>query len=209
MRLCLPRRSIATFALLLCICGLSAARADDGRAAVRDRESLPAGRGVREPAHYLALLTAGAGLRLLRNPELEQQRLAPAFADGFAGYLFSGRAGLGHGFGLGLCTNLASDGGFAEPVSAAEQWTLAPSYLAYWDPHPDLLLVAHLGPVFQLSGSGRSRGGEIALGAGYRFLAGIGLYSEVGFSFFGGAYDALHPLASLELGLFLDHEVLP
>ncbi len=175
---------------------------------MRDGGSDPAARESREPAHYLALLTAGSGLRLERNAELGQQRLAPAFVDGFAGYLLSGRAGPGHGFGLGFSTNLASDGGFAEPITAWEQWTLAPSYLAYWDPHPDLVLIAHLGPIFQLSGQNKSRGGEIALGAGYRILAGVGLYSEIGFSFFGGAYDALHPLASLELGLFLDYEVL-
>ena len=203
-----PAAAAGCLALFFCAWWLPATRAQDRSSAVSDGGSTSTALRVREPAHYLALLTAGAGLRLQRNAELGQERLAPAFIDGFAGYVISGQVGLGHGFGLGFCTNVTPDGGFAEPVAAGEQWSLAPSYLVNWNPYRDLLLVAHLGPVFQLSGGNKSRGGEIALGAGYRILAGLGLYSEVGFSVFGGAYDALHPLASLELGLFIDYEAL-
>lgn len=195
-------------ALSFCVSWLSFAQADIA-ASPSERESFPARRGPREPSRYLAMLTAGATVRLTRNDELGQESLGPAFVDGFAGYLLSGRRGLGQGLGLGFCSNLVADGGFAEPVAAGEQWTLVPSYLAYWDPNPDLLLAAHLGPVFQLSGRNKSRGGEAALGAGYRILAGVGLYSEATFSLFGGAYAALHPAMSLELGLFLDYEALP
>jgi hypothetical protein len=173
-----------------------------------ESEAGPGRRGPREPPHYLAMLTAGGTVRLTRNDELGQERLGPPFVDGFSGYLLSGPSGLRHGPGLGFCTNLTADGGFAEPVAAGEQWTLVPSYLVYWAPHPDLLLTAHLGPVFQVAGRDKSRGGEAALGAGYRILAGAGLYSEATFSLFGGAYDTLNPALSLEIGIFLDYEAL-
>ena len=138
-----------------------------------------------------------------------QQRLGPAFLDGFAGYLLSRRARIAHGPGLGFSCNLTSDGGFTEPVAAGEQWTVTPSYLVFWSPLVDLPLVAHLGPVFQLSGHHKSQGAEVAFGAGYRVLAGAGFYAEAGASVFGGAYSVLHPLLGLEIGIFLDHEVLP
>jgi hypothetical protein len=203
------RLQAASIAFLLCICCSSAARAGAPAASSRERGSAPGARGPREPSHYLAMLTAGAGLRLTRNDELGQRSLGPAFLDGFAAYLLSGRTGARHGPGLGFSSNLVADGGFAEPVAAGEQWTLVPSYLACWNPHPDLLLAAHLGPVFQVSGRSKSRGGEAALGAGYRILAGVGLYAESTISIFGGAYATLNPALSLEAGLFLDYEALP
>jgi hypothetical protein len=49
----------------------------------------------------------------------------------------------------------------------------------------------------------------MALGAGYRLLAGFGLYAETTAALYGGAYATLHPMLGLELGLFIDYEALP
>ena len=161
-----------------------------------------------EPPRYLATLSVGAPLRLSRNVKFDQSVLAPIYADALGAYVLSSASRLRQAVGVGLSINLSEDGGFTEPVGIADQFVVMPSYLLYWDVDPNWLALAHLGiPV--LASGGRSAGLEAGAGMGYRCLAGFGLYAEAAFAAFVGAASALHPTFSLELGVFLDYEVLP
>jgi hypothetical protein len=161
-----------------------------------------------DPPHYLGSWTAGAPLRLTRNVDFDQDAIAPVFSDVLVGYAFSGPGAYRHGLGVGGSLNLSQDGGFTEPVQGAAQFVLMPAYLAYYALDPDWLLLGHLGVPVLLSG-GRSLGLELAAGLGYRVLSGAGVFGEAGFDAFAGADTTLHLSFSLELGIFIDHEVLP
>jgi hypothetical protein len=162
------------------------------------------------PPHYLASWSIGAPpLRLSRSAELGQGHFAPAYSDALAGYVFGGQPGrLRHGAGLGLSLNLAHDGGYTEPVLGLRQLVVMPSYLLYWDAHPDLFAVGHFGIPIALS-QGATAGAEVGFALGYRLLAGFGTFAEAGLDGFFGATSTLSVLASVEIGVFLDYEALP
>lgn len=160
------------------------------------------------PEHYLATFSGGAPLRLTKNVDFGQATTAPFFIDGLLGYIFAGSDGLRHGVGLGASINLEDDGGFREPVLAFAQFVLMPAYVAYLSLDRDFLLLGHAGIPLLLSG-GRSVGFELAAGLGYRLLSGVGIFGEAGLSIYPGVESTTHALLSLELGVFMDYEVLP
>jgi hypothetical protein len=164
---------------------------------------------VELPARYLATWSLGAPLRLTQNEDYGQDLVAPLFTDLFAGYVFPSTARqFRHGLALGVSTNVTDDGGYAEPIYAGEQLAIMPAYMLYADLGLDLFGKAHLGVPIALTG-GRTAGVELAGALGYRFLAGLGVFTELFVDTFAGAGSTLHPTVGLELGLFLDYEALP
>ena len=159
------------------------------------------------PQRYLAAVTAGAPLRLTRDVDLDQGTLAPLYSDVLAGYIMPGEH-LRHGLGAALSLNITEDGGYTEPVAPGEQLAIAPSYLLYVDLGPDGLLLGQAGLPIVLTGS-NTVGLAVSGALGYRLLAGVGVLAELGFETFVGVASTLHPTVSLELGVFMDYEVLP
>lgn len=163
---------------------------------------------VREPPRYFATLDVGVPLRLARQVEFDQSAIAPVYTDVLGGYVLSSTSRLRHGVGLGASLNLSEDGGYTEPVRVARQLVVMPAYLLYWAAADDWFGLGHLGiPI--VASEGRSVGLELGFGAGYRLLAGFGAYAEAAFDAFVGAGSTVHPSFALELGVFLEHEVLP
>jgi hypothetical protein len=164
---------------------------------------------VTSPARYLATWSLGAPLRITQQDDYGQDLLAPIFTDGLVGYVFESSARrFRHGAGLGVSVNLSDDGGYAEPIYAGEQVALMPAYLLYADLGIDLFGKAHLGVPVVITG-GTTAGVEVGASLGYRLLAGLGVFTELFVDAFAGAGSTLHPTVGLELGLFLDYEVLP
>lgn len=159
------------------------------------------------PERYLLVGTAGVPLRLTRDVDLDQGVIAPVYSDLLAGYVLPGH-GVRHGFGASLSLNWTKDGGYTEPVAPAEQLVLAPSYLMYVDLGRDALFLGQAGLPIVLTG-GSTFGLAVSGGLGYRLLAGMGVLAELGLETFVGVSSRLHPMVSLELGVFLDYEVLP
>lgn len=159
------------------------------------------------PERYVALASIGAPLRLTRDVDLDQSALAPIYTDVAFGYVLPGEH-VRHGIGLGLSLNLTKDGGFTEPVAPGEQFVLGPEYLLYVDLGRDALLLGQAQLPIVLTGSS-TIGLALSAALGYRLLAGMGMFAELGFETFVGVSSRLHPSVSLELGLFLDYEVLP
>jgi hypothetical protein len=161
-----------------------------------------------EPLHGLATLSFGAPLRLTRNVDLDQNQVAPAFVDAMLGVTLLHGSTLQHGLGLGASLNVTGEGGYTEPVVPGQQLVLMPAYLMFLPFDPDWVALAHLGVPFSLTGV-PSFGFELAIGGGYRCLAGVLAYAELGFTSFIGTTGTLHPMIGLELGFMLDYEVLP
>jgi hypothetical protein len=190
----LPRRSLQAGVLVcLCLTGAASVRADSAPV------TLP---------RYLTALSVGLSMRLSVDETFDQKRLAPVFADALAGYVFGSDTAFAHGVGLGLSLNLSEDGGFTEPVGVMQQLVVMPAYLLYWNLAPELFAFGHAGVPIAVT-NGVSAGAEIGAALGYRLLAGVGVYTEAGVEVFGGANSTLNPALSLEVGLFLDSEVLP
>jgi hypothetical protein len=161
-----------------------------------------------EPARYVATLGAGIPLRLTTDDDYGQDTFAPAYSDLLAGYVFAGQGTFRHGLGLGMSLNLSRDGGYSEPVYSAEQLAVMPAYLLYAAMGRDVFGMAHLGVPFVVTAD-RTFGVEVAAAAGYRLLAGLGLFAELALGAFVGSGSTLNPVVALEAGLFLDYEVLP
>jgi hypothetical protein len=89
-----------------------------------------------------------------------------------------------------------------------QQLVVMPSYLLYWNVAPELFAFGHAGVPIAVT-SGVSAGAEFGVALGYRMLAGVGAYTEAAVELFGGANTTIHPMVSLEVGLFIDYEVLP
>ena len=159
------------------------------------------------PERYLLAATAGAPLRLTEDVDLDQSTLAPLYSDLLLGYVFPGD-GLRHGLGASLSINLTSDGGYTEPVNPGDQLVLAPSYVLYAGLGNDVLFLGQAGLPIVLTG-GNTVGLALSGALGYRLLAGMGVMAELGFESFVGVSSRIHPTVSLELGMFLDYEVLP
>jgi hypothetical protein len=170
-------------------------------------EGTSSDRGDAEPPRYLATLSGGAPLRLTRNEDFDQGSFAPAFVDALFGYVPAAGGRLRHGFGLGASLNLSEDGGFTEPVDAGSQLVLMPAYLLHADFEADLFALGHAGIPILLTGD-QTAGVELVAAVGYRLFAGAGAFAELGLGTFVGA-GSMHASASLELGIFVDYEVLP
>jgi hypothetical protein len=157
----------------------------------------------------VASFTFGGPLRLARNVDFGQERLGPLFVDLLGGYLLPFGSWWRHGIGVGVSMNATEDGGFTEPVQPAKQLVINPGYLAYFDFHPDVFCLGHLSLPFQVLEKPESWGIETAIGIGYKLTAGAGVYLESSLDFFFGFDWTVHPLLSLEIGFFFDHEILP
>jgi hypothetical protein len=158
-----------------------------------------------QPPHYIALVSGGVPLRLTVNDKFDQKRLAPAFVDVLVGYALAGER-YRHGFGLGVAWNLGHDGGYTDPIYAGDQLALMPAYLAYYPLNPDVLALGHVGIPILVRG-GRAAGLELGAALTYRVFAGTGLFVQ--FDLDAYAAGAFSMLASLELGVVIDYEVLP
>jgi hypothetical protein len=158
-----------------------------------------------DPAHMLGMLSIGAPLRLTLDKSLDQSRIAPAFGNVLLGYALPGGR-LRHGFGVGLSWNLGHDGGYTTPVYAADQFALMPSYLAYYELSRDVFAIAHAGVPILVRG-GPVAGVELGALIAYRVFAGSGVFAALDVDGYGGL--GFNLLASLELGIVIDYEVLP
>jgi hypothetical protein len=195
-RTCLMRSARALAFAVTLLCGALPAAAQEGES-----------EAIAPPPHAIAALSVGAPLRITRNVDFDQEIIAPVFMDVLLGYTLWTR-GWQHGLGLGASLNMTEDGGFTEPVGSADQLVLMPAYLGYHALNDDFALLGHLGVPIVL-GETRTAGVELALGGGYRFLAGVLAYAELGSDLFIGAGTTANMLVSLELGVMLDYEVLP
>jgi hypothetical protein len=180
----------AVIAWLLCLAGFAHAQQSDER---------------QQPPHYLVLGSAGIPLRLTLNETFGQSRLAPAFGQVLVGYALPGGR-YRHGFGAGVSWNLGHDGGYTDPIYAGDQFALMPAYLAYYELNTDVIGLGHVGVPILVRG-GRAAGLEVGAALAYRLFAGAGLYGEIDLDAY--AAGSLSVLASLQLGVMIDYEVLP
>jgi hypothetical protein len=160
---------------------------------------------VRDPARLLLLGSAGVALRLTVNDEYAQERWAPAFGNVLIGYALPGDR-FRHGFGLGVSWNFSHDGGYTDPVYAGDQIALMPAYLAYYKFNTDVFALGHAGVPILVRG-GPAAGFELGAALAYRVLAGAGVFAQLDLAAYGAGTFSL--LASLELGVVIDYEVLP
>ena len=103
-----------------------------------------------------------------------------------------------HALALGLSLNLTRDGGYSEPVYAAEQFSVMPAYLLYGDFGYDVLAFAHVGVPIALTGVS-SVGAELGATIGYRLLARFGIFTQLSFDAFLGTGGTLNPTLALEV----------
>jgi hypothetical protein len=178
----------------------------DASASAQDSAAEPDARVL--PERYLATVAVGIPLRLAQNEDFGQDTFAPLFSDALLGYVFAGEQGFRHGFGVGFSLNLTRDGGYSEPVYAAEQFSVMPAYLLYADFGHDVFALAHVGLPVVLTGL-QTVGAELAATFGYRVLARFGLFAELSLDAFVGTASSLNPTVALEGGVFFDYEVLP
>ena len=188
------RWALGLLALLFPMLAVHAAHAQD-----------TAAEGLSDPPRMLALISAGVPLRLTLDSKLDQSRVAPAYGSLLLGYALGGER-LRHGFGIGASWNVGHEGGYTTPVYAGDQIALMPSYLAYYTLNADVFGLAHLGVPFLVRG-GTSVGLELGAALAYRVFAGSGVFAAVNLDAYGAT--GFNLLASLELGVVIDYEVLP
>lgn len=161
------------------------------------------------PPRVLFSAGGGSSIRIIKDLDFNQQRVAPGFIDVFGAIVFGGGEGWRHGVGAGVSVNLSGDGPSGEPgVDGGAQWVAGPYYLAYIRLGWDFLVAGKLGVPVALTG-GLSPGVELAPSLTYFFTAGFGLYLEATASVWFGAASTIHPVVSGEGGIVLDYEVLP
>jgi hypothetical protein len=162
-------------------------------------------------ARLVGTVAFGEGLRF-NNPYRLQNQLGdtPESLSLTSGYLDLGAAvafgpadGLQHGGALHLSIAL----------SGVSQQSVTPSYLLAYRASSRVLGYGRLGASI-LTAPDVNVGGELAGGLGYFITAKIALSAElVGDLFYGAAtYDAVYtvyPVLSAQLGLMIDHELLP
>ncbi len=159
-----------------------------------------------DPLRILGTLTFGTSIRFIQDLDYYQDRFAPAYLSGWGGVVLPG-SGIRHALGVTASLNVTGDGNAMVGVDAGTQFVVGPSYGLYI-PVGDFLLLPKFSVPIAVS-SGPSLGLGLSLGAAYRFLAGFGIYAELGASMFFGTAASVHPLGSGEIGLIIDYEVLP
>ncbi|HET7540165.1 MAG TPA: hypothetical protein VFK05_09840 [Polyangiaceae bacterium] len=202
-------------AAALCLCLFSSRLAS----AQQEAPEPPAGERYRTPVlgseayfHAFGSLSLGKGLRF-NNP----YRLATPLGDTPESLSFSAAY---YDFSLGLVRGPArglSHGGVVHLSLAAQgipQQVLSLSYAALTRlDNGRTLLLGRAGIPITLSPD-LSAGLEAAVGGAYMISAGLGVQSELAFSLYYGAATQERsvttiPVLSLQLGLFIDYEVLP
>lgn len=164
--------------------------------------------GDDDPSRLWLTLGAGTSLRLSQNRDFAQDTFAPSYIDVFGAWVMPGHGFWRHGFGLGVSSNLTSDGGVIIGVDAFEELVLSPTYLARLAFSDSLLATLKVGIPWALSPN-NNLGAGVDMGGVWRVFAAFGVYAEVGVSLFIGGDGAVSPLASGELGVVIDYEVLP
>lgn len=161
---------------------------------------------------WLGTLFFGDGLRLNNPYRLKTQltgsskaiSLTAPYIDIGLGFTLGNALGLQHGASLNLTAALSGIG----------QAVLAPTYLATYRSRSSRFLgFGRVGPVIILSPDANV-GGELGVGAAAFLTAKVGLTAElVGDLFYGAATPetgySVYPIVSLQVGLLIDHEVLP
>jgi hypothetical protein len=158
-----------------------------------------------DPARLLLLASGGVPLRLTLDQTYGQTRFAPPFGNVLIGYAFAGDR-FRHGFGLGVDWNFGRDGGYTDAIYTGDQIGLMPAYLAYYTLNPDVTALGHAGIPFLIHG-GPVAGFELGAAIACKLLAGAGVFAGIDLDAYGGGSFSL--LASLELGIMIDYEVLP
>lgn len=178
----------------------------------------PVDEGPPEPARIVLTAGGGSSIRIVQDLDFSQDRFAPAFIDLFGAFVLGGNDLWRHGFGLGLSTNLSGDGDQSQGVDGGNQLGIAPAYMAYFRLGWDLVVMGKAGlpMVVHVGGDtgGVVPGLEVGGSAAYFLTAGAGLYGELSVTTFlgGEAGDrsvTVHPIASAEIGVIFDYEVLP
>ena len=176
---------------------------------------------------WVAMLFAagvGIGFRPLRNLDqpFDQEFLAPAYLD-VGGAVFLPGGDLRHGAGLTLSAPIIDDPSGGVSTQAFTQWAFTPSYHLllplnrYLEDmqHDIIQLQGRVGVPLVVtsklgdSGVDFSVGLELGVAVHIKIFAGLGLYAEVQAGLYGGTNDTVHPLISVDGGLFMDYEVLP
>ena len=162
-------------------------------------------------AHFYGSLAVGRGLRL-NNPyrlervigdDTEGLSLSALYADVAGGWLAGDPMGLQHGPGAN----------FSLAITGIRQEVLTPGYRVLFRFDSPWTLSSRLGIPIVLEPD-LSSGFEVGLAAIHRLLSGLGLYAELIVSAFLGAatYEVdttVIPVISLQLGAWMDYEVLP
>ena len=163
------------------------------------------------PWRILGSIGGGTSIRIVNDLTLSQGRLGVSFLDVAGSVVFPSAARWRHGVTLALSTNLAGEGPAApDPngVDGLTQWTLTPSYLAYFRFGEDLVVNARAGVNLTVSPY-FVPGIELSGGATYLITAGLGVYVEVTANLTFGIAPEPSPTVSAEIGLMIDYEVLP
>jgi hypothetical protein len=174
-------------------------------------ETKPPPEGQGTYVHTFGELMLGKGLRL-NNPfrlatpvgdEPDGLSFTAYYLDLGIGAAFGPPAGLEHGAEVSL--SIATDG--------IAQQVMSLSYVALYPITPQALVRGRAGmPI--VFGPDANVGMELAAGGAWLFTGGLGVSAElVGSLFYGAATEdksqTAVPVLSLELGVWLDHEVLP
>jgi len=181
----------------------------------RDGAGLDAYRALAGPpgmaARIVSTVAMGKGIRF-NNPYRLQTQLGET-AESLS--LTAGYLDLGVALALGPADGVQHGGAlrFSVAVGGVPQESLTPSYFVAYRGLTRVLGYGRLGAAILIEPD-VNVGGELALGLGYSLLAGVALSGEiVGDLFYGAAtYDAaytVYPVVSAQLGLMIDHELLP
>ncbi|WP_437961083.1 hypothetical protein WME76_16585 [Sorangium sp. So ce119] len=162
-------------------------------------------------ARVVSTVAMGRGIRF-NNPYRLQTQLGET-AESLS--LTAGYLDLGAAFALGPADGVQHGGALrlSIAVGGVPQESLTPSYFVAYRGVPRVLGYGRLGAAILIEPD-VNVGGELAVGLGYFLLAGVALSGEiVGDLFYGAAtYDAaytVYPVVSAQLGLLIDHELLP
>lgn len=162
-------------------------------------------------ARVVSTIAMGRGLRF-NNPYRLQTQLGET-AESLS--LTAGYLDLGAAFAMGPADGIQHGGALrlSLAVGGVPQESLTPSYFVAYRGAPRVLGYGRLGAAILIEPDANV-GGEVAAGLGYFLLAGVALSAEiVGNLFYGAAtYDAaytVYPVVSAQLGLLIDHELLP
>lgn len=141
-------------------------------------------------------------------------RFSPAYLQLRGAVFFEGEGPVQHGVGLGVAANLMPDGTRSAGLDPLAQWVFAPSYFFRWYVLEEWVQVmAHVGVPLALGVDVNDTyfnwGLEVAAGAVFKPLTGLGIYAEIGIATFFGQDANAWPNLTFEGGFVFDYEVLP